>query len=505
MRLLSPKPSGAARAAPDDIPGTHSAADPARPRAPVNPRRPVVQGIATAARRPPAASVPGQRRLPVIGVALPLARDPFGFCMRAAAAGDGLARLDVGPVSAYIASDPDYIHRILVTNASNYGKGKMLDGIRVALGDGLFTSDGEKWKRQRRLLQPAFHARQVERMWPHIDHAVQAALERWRPAIEVGRPIDLLAELIQVNIETILGVLFGTSVDATRTSRLRDLTHEVFRGMTERVWTFFLPPWMPTPGMRRYRRAIAALDEEITTVIAARRAQGVRDQDLLDALLSAIDPDSGTKMTDQEVRDEIFTLFIAGYESTATGTSWTWYLLANNPEAGRNLRAELDSALADRGPTYADLGSLTYTRMVVDEAFRLYPAFPMYFRTSVEQDHLGPYVIPAGARIIVSPYATHRDPRFWEGPETFNPERFRPGRFDAHRRRAYAPFGSGQRLCIGRPLSLAIAQALVATLAQRFESELAPGHIVKPHYAMTYQPQGLRMVLRPRRNASASA
>jgi cytochrome P450 len=139
--------------------------------------------------------------------------------------------------------------------------------------------------------------------------------------------------------------------------------------------------------------------------------------------------------------------------------------------------------------------------MVVDETFRLYPAFPMYFRTSVACDQLGSYEIPAGARIVVSPYATHRDPRFWEDPDRFDPDRFLPERLDAKRRRAYAPFGSGQRLCIGRPLSLAIAQTLVAVLAQRFESDLAPGQIVTPHYAMTYQPRGLRVILRPRTRA----
>jgi cytochrome P450 len=140
--------------------------------------------------------------------------------------------------------------------------------------------------------------------------------------------------------------------------------------------------------------------------------------------------------------------------------------------------------------------------MVVDEAFRLYPAFPMYFRTSVDQDRLGPYVIPAGARVIISPYATHRDPRFWKDPQRFDPARFQAGRFDAEGRRAYAPFGAGQRLCIGRPLSLGITQTLVAGLAYRFESELAPGQTLNPRYAMTYAPHGLRVILRRRRPAA---
>jgi cytochrome P450 len=419
--------------------------------------------------------------------------------MRAAAQEGGLVRLDVGPVRAYLVSDPEYVHQILVTNASNYVKGKMLDGIRVALGDGLFTSDGEKWRHQRRLLQPAFTAAQVQQMGPQIEHAVSVALDRWEPASQSLEPVDLLAELIRVNIEIILQAMFGTTVDPARSARLLALTDEVFRGMTERVWTFFLPPSVPTPGGRRYQRAIDALDVEITAIVAARRAQGVRNDDLLDALLSATDPDSGERMTDRQIRHEIFTLFIAGYESTATGISWTWYLLANNPDAARTLRAELDAVLDGRIPTSADLASLTYTRMVIDEAFRLYPAFPMYFRTSVGDDTLGPYLIPAGARIIISPYATHRAPRLWTHPDKFEPERFRPGEVDPNTRRAYAPFGSGQRLCIGRPLSLAIAQTVLAAMAQRYESELAPGQVVKPRYAMSYQPDGLRVILQPRR------
>ncbi|MBO0778515.1 MAG: cytochrome P450 [Ktedonobacteraceae bacterium] len=441
--------------------------------------------------------VPGPRGLPLIGVLPYLAKDPFGFCMQAAAEGDGLVQLDVGPVKAYLVSHPDYVRQILVTNASNYIKGSMMNGIRLALGNGLFTSDGDFWKRQRRLMQPAFHVRQIQQMAAHIDEAIREGMQRWASAIEHGEPVDVLVEATYLNIKIVLNTLFGATIASERSARLLELTNTVFRGMTERVWTFFLPSWIPTPGVTAYRRAITALDGEIYGIIASRRTSAIEREDLLGTLLSMQDEETGERMSDQQIRDEIFTVFLAGYESTASAVTWTCHLLSQHPDVTGRLQEELDHVLGDRVPAFADLPRLTYTRSVIDEALRLYPAFPMFFRSSVNTDMLGPYEIPGGSHLILSPYATHRDPRFWDDPEVFDPERFTPERFDARARHAYYPFGKGQRMCIGEPMSLTIAHLLVATLAHTYEIKLAPGAVVKPHYAMTYQPKhGLPVALR---------
>lgn len=453
-------------------------------------------------------AVPGPKGLPLIGALPGLVRDPFGFCMKAAAESDGLVRLAVGPKAVYLASHPDYVRHILVDNSANYIKGSMMDGIRLALGNGLFTSDGDFWKRQRRLMQPAFHPRGMRQMAQTIEQVVHAGIRRWEPASDRGEPIDVLEESIHLNIEIIVAALLGSAVDAERSARLLELTDLVFRGMTKRVWTFFLPPWMPAPGAAAYRRAIAALDEEIYDLIAVRRSEpGIEQQgDLLAMLLSAKDAETGEQMSDRQLRDEIFTLFVAGYESTATGVAWTCHLLCRNPEINGRLSAELDRVLSGRSPAYEDLPKLTYTQMVVNEALRHYPAFPMYFRSATETDVVGPYTIPAGADIVVSPYATHHDPRYWDDPEAFDPDRFLPERFGAEARRAYYPFGVGQRRCIGEPMALASTQLLLAALVQTYEISLAPGTVVKPRYAMTYHPKdGLPLILKRRQGQSEEA
>jgi cytochrome P450 len=427
--------------------------------------------------------------VPLLGALPYLVRDPFGFCMRAAAEGDGLVRLDAGPVRAYLVSHPEYVRHVLVRNAGNYVKGKMMDGIRLAMGNGLFVSDGDFWRRQRRLMQPAFHVRQIGRMSAAIGETVAGGLERWTAAAGRGEPIDLLAETIHANIQIVVGALFGATADERRSARILELTDRVFRGMAERVWAFFLPPWVPTPGARAYRRSIEELEREVYAIIAERRAAGVEQEDLLGALLAVRDSDTGETMSDRQLRDEIFTLFLAGNESTATAVTWIWHLLTRHPDVVDRLRAEVDGAFAGPVPQLAELADLPYTKRVVSEGLRLYPTFPMYFRESVAADTIGPYHLPAGANVVVSPYATHHDPRHWADPERFDPDRFLPERFDAAARAAYYPFGKGQRMCIGEPMSLAIAHTLVAALARRFE--VAPvGADVGHRYAMSLQPRG---------------
>lgn len=450
----------------------------------------------TTASRP----IPGPGPLTLLRALPALAKDPFGFCMTAAANGDGLVRLGAGPLGAYLVSRPTYVRQILVTNAGNYVKGAIMDGIRLALGDGLFTSDGARWRRHRRLMQPAFHTRRIELMAQTIPGLLQEATDRWAPAIATATPVDLLRESVDLNTRLVLRTLFGVTVGAERTARLLDLTQAVFHGMTERVWTFFLPRWVPTPGAAAYQRAITALDTEIYQLITDRRTAGpTAEEDLLSTLLTAVDEETGTGMDDRQIRDEIFTLFQAGYESTASTVTWAIYLLARHPEAAARTRDELDAVLAGRTPTHADLAGLRYTRQVIDETLRLYPAFPMFFRSSVQADRLGPHQLPAGAQLVISPYATHHDPRYWNDPERFDPARFDPAVLDASTRAAYYPFGAGQRRCIGEAMSLTTSHLVLASLLSRYRLELTGDQPVSGHYAMTYQPAGgLPVLLRPR-------
>ncbi|MFC9897770.1 cytochrome P450 [Nocardia sp. NPDC127579] len=426
-------------------------------------------------------------------------RDPFRLLMDVTARHDGLVRLGRGPLGVYIVSHPDYIRRILVTHSGNYIKGPLMKPFRTALGNGLVTSEGELWKRQRRLMQPAFHVRQLQLMESVIVAAVDRAVDRWAAAAETGRPVDFLDDCIELNVEIVLGALFSTSIDPARAQRLRELTSEVFAGLASKVWTFFLPSWFPLPGVIRYRRAVAALDAEVHALIAERRAAESTPEDLLGLLLDTVDAETGAHMSDQQLRDEIFTLFMSGYETTATGLTWAAYELARHPEIAAKLAAELDGATARPRPTFAELRSLEYGKRVIDEVLRLHPPFPIWFRSTVAADDLGPYHLPANAKIVLNPHMTHRDPAYWSDPETFDPDRFTVGRFGTEQRHAYYPFGKGSRMCIGERMSQTITQVALSAFTGTFEFSVAPGFEVVPQYVVTCQPKGgLPLILRRR-------
>ncbi|WP_083889974.1 cytochrome P450 [Nocardia pneumoniae] len=428
-----------------------------------------------------------------------LFRDPYRFVMESAARHDGLVRVGAGPLETYIVSHPDYIRRILVTNAGNYVKGPLMKPFRTALGNGLVTSEGEFWKRQRRLMQPAFHARQLHLMENHVAACVERAVQRWEAAADAARPVNFLDDCIELNVEIVLGALFSTSIDAARAERLRELTSQVFAGLASKVWTFFLPGWFPLPGAVRYRRAVAALDAEVHALIAERRAGDMEPEDLLGLLLDAVDADTGERMSDQQLRDEIFTLFMAGYETTATGLTWAAYELAQNSEVAEKMVAELGQVVSGKQPTLAELPRLEYGKRVIDEVLRLHPPFPIWFRSTVAPDILGPYRIPENTKIVLNPQITHRDPRFWDDPETFDPDRFAPERADSRHRLAYYPFGKGSRVCIGERLSTAITQMVLSAVVCGFEFAVEPGFDVVPRYVVTCQPKGgLPLVLRRR-------
>jgi cytochrome P450 len=385
-------------------------------------------------------------------------------------------------MSVLVVSNPDHVHRVLVGNAGNYTKGRIMDGIRIAFGQGLFTAEGALWRSQRRLMQPSF-GRDGTRLVGEVT------VEIWRDRL-AGRSgtVDLFEEFLHLDIAVILRVLFSADLPPERVGELVRLADRVFSGMAGQLPAFFLPRWVPVPGRAGYRRAVAQLGEAISELIAAHRAQG-RGGQLLDTLLAARDPDTDAPMSDRQVRDEIFTMFMAGYESTASSLAWTCQLLAEHPEVADQLGAEVDRVLAGRDPTVEDLPALEYTGRVLAEGLRLYPAFPMYFRSATGPDQLGEHPVAAGAQLVLCPHAAHRDPAFWPDPERFDPRRFTPRQAADRPRAAYFPFGLGQRRCIGEPMALTISTLALVMLAQRFTlTSTRPRPAGR--YAMTHQPRG---------------
>ena len=418
-----------------------------------------------------------------------LARDPFTFMVDAAREYGGLVRLDLGLATAYLVSDPDLVRHILVDNRGNYGKGRILRGLGLIIGDGLFINDGEPWQRRRRLMSPVFHRQRLDGLVTTMTEVVTVQMDRWPARIARGEPVDLFEEMVPININILLKAIFGTSISDEESLQMRRASDVIFNHSEKLVFSFFVPMRIPRPGHRRFTAALRTVDKLVAKLLANRRRDAQDVGDLLSMLFLARDEETGEGLTDEQIRNEVMGLLMAGYESTAAGMAWAWYLLSQNPDVERQLQAELSTVLDGRIPTVDDLPKLRYTRMVIDEALRLYPPFPAFFRTSLDADALGDYQLPANSAIIISPFATHRNPSHWDRPEAFDPSRFDTEGSSDRPRAAYYPFGMGQRMCIGSTLSLVEQQLTIAMVAQAYRRELVGGYQLAAHYDVALRPR----------------
>lgn len=438
---------------------------------------------------------PGPRGYPLVGVLPQLYRDPLGF-MRAVTREYGDI-VHLGQ-SWYLISGPQYLKHVLQEHSRNYRKGDNIRPLKLLTGEGLLTSDGDFWLRQRRMAQPAFHHQRIAAMGATITDCTGELLERWRPLAEQGVALDVAEEMMRLTMKIIGLSLFSVDVSSQADlvgRALIETLHYINRRATSLIQ---LPHSLPTPGSLRFRRALQQLDSVVLGMIEGRRRSGEDTGDLLSMLLQARDAETGQGMTDRQLRDEVMNIFLAGHDTTGLVLSWTWYLLAQHPAVEQRLQAELRTVLAGRAPTAADLPDLPYTYMVIQESMRLYPPAWMTSRTPLQPDRLGEYDIPAGATILVSPYATHYHPGLWPDPERFDPERFDPAAAERPKF-AYFPFGGGPRVCIGNNLALMEMQLVVAMIAQHYQLRLVPGHPVEPEPLTTLRPRyGIHMTLQPR-------
>lgn len=433
---------------------------------------------------------PGPRAHPLLGVLPEFRRDPLGFVLGCARQYGDVVRLRFPVLTFYLVSHPDAIEEIPVTQHRDVVKGPSYRSLlRSFLGNGLLTSEGELWRRQRRLVQPAFHhdriASYVEAMAAYADRMVRT----WRN----GETRDLHTDPRRLTLQIVTKVLFGAEIERE--------TSDVGRALgvvTERALRFIsapipLPLGIPTPANVRYHRAVRRLDQIVYGIIRARRAGGGGD-DLLSMLLRAQDED-GSRMTDRQLRDEVITLFLAGHETTALALAWTFYLLSEDPDADAALAAEAGEVLGDRAPAMADLPRLRYTQQAVGEAMRLFPPVWGIKREARQDLTVGGYRLRRGTQILISQYAVHRDPRWYADPERFRPERWASGMEQQRPRYADFPFGGGPRLCIGHEFAMTEAVLVLASIARRFRLRVAPGHPV-PLPSITLQlTHGLRMVV----------
>ncbi len=444
---------------------------------------------------------PGPRGNAVLGSIGDIYRDRLRFVLDVARTYGDVAQYRVAHMRMYQVSSPAGVERLLHDNHRNYSKDVPTFGtLRLILGNGLFTSDGDFWRRQRRLAQPAFHRRRVAAFGGLMTDATLAMLERWRPMVVRGEPVDVATEFMRLTMEVVTRALFSASVERDIDTIGRAIT-TLLNDVTFRFTFPFYPPLrVPTPRNRRFLSARATLDEVVYRIISGRRKEPAEHEDLLALLMEARDEDTGERMSDKQLRDEVITLFVAGHETTANALTWASYLLSTHVAVARRLQAEVDDALRGRIPTASDLPKLPYTRAVIDETMRLYPPAWITNRRAIEADTVCGYRIPRGATVSISPYVTHRDPMLWENPEGFDPDRFSPERSAARPHYAYFPFGGGPRQCIGKGFALMEATLVLALLTQRCELRLVPGHPVQTEAMATLRPRyGMRMTAHERR------
>jgi cytochrome P450 len=439
------------------------------------------------------APIPEGRHVPFLGSTPFYARDPVGYIEDTVRLGD-IARLQFFGKTISLISDPALVDQVLVKSAPLFQKDMLLRSLKALLGEGLLTSEGDFWKRQRRLIQPAFHRDRIAGYAEIMTEHTTRAISRWHD----GQSLDVHHELMQLTAEIVTACLFGTSAgDVAEVASCLDVAMERFTNPL--LFAFPRLTELPLPINRRFNEAVPRLDRIVRGYIEARRAQSSKSEpsggkpDLLSMLLDARDED-GSRMSDQQVRDEVLILFLAGHETTALALSWTLHELALNPGVERRLHDELSRVLGDRPPTFADLPQLEYTARVVNESLRLHPPAWSIGREAAAPLELGGHAFDKGAWIWLMTWTMQRDPRWFSDPLAFRPERWEDGFAKKIPKHAYMPFGGGQRVCIGNQFALMETTLVLATIAQRFWLRSEPGHKVEPELAITLRfKHGLRM------------
>ena len=419
---------------------------------------------------------PGPRGAPLLGLALQLLRDPLATLMRLAKYGD-IVCIRVFKQYRILLNLPEYVEQVTIVQHAKFHKSTLTkDVTERLLGQGLLISEGDFWRRQRRLAQPAFHRSRIAEYGATMVECADTHSKAWRD----GEIRDLAQEMMAMTLDIAVRTLFGTRLASEAANVGHSLGFLMRYSLRKARSPVKIPESWPTPANRRARRETEFLDSLVYRIIAERQKEidsGAPNphNDLLAMLMGALDED-GTQMTPKQLRDETMTLFLAGHETTALTLSWTWYLLSENPLAEARLHEELQSVLGGRAPRVGDLERLPYLKAVISEVLRLYPAAYTIARTSVAPCTVGGYDFPVDTTFIMSQWVMHRDARYFEDPEAFRPERWLDGLENRLPTGAYFPFGDGPRRCIGQGFALLELGLVVARIAQGFRFKLVPGH-----------------------------
>jgi cytochrome P450 len=430
-------------------------------------------------------------------------RDRLGFMLRCARDYGDMTAIRLAHHRVYLANHPQFIEEVLVDKSRHFIKHFALRLTPMILGKGLLTSEADFWLRQRRLIQPAFVRSRLAAYGPPMVAAAERVLDEWSP----GETRDIAVEMSRITLDIAAKALFDADGHDSA-NEVRDALQYMLDCFLVRFSRFLLPipSWVPTPRNLQMRRAVRRLDDVIYGYIRRRRQCGEDKGDLLSILLHARDEDDGKRMSDRQVRDEAMTLFLAGHETTALVLSWTWFLLATNPQAEQRLMAELKQVLNGQTPTVADLPRLRYTEAVINESMRLRPPVYAFGREALDDCEIGGFHVPRKTTILMSQWVVQRDPRWFPEPEKFLPERWLDERAQQVPKYAYFPFGVGPRMCIGNTFAMMETVLVLATIAQRFCFTIADGHEVVPQATFTLRPlHGIPAVITPRRRTEQPA
>ena len=431
--------------------------------------------------RPAPKPLPGPRGNPIWGSLLEAWEDPIALMSRGVREHGEVCAFRFGWLRYVVVADPEGIKHVLVTNHRNYTKSRNYAGLKAVLGEGLLTAEGEKWRRHRKLAQPAFHRERLAGFAASMAACTNDLVARW----EDGATLDLHEQMTRLTFRVVGKTLMSTELEGDAKAIGDALTVALTWANDHVESVVRVPPWVPTPNNVRFGRAKKVINDLVTRIITERRASGARHDDLLAMLMEAKDEETGVGLDDEELKHELVTLVLAGHETTANALSFALWLLATHPEAARALEREADEVLGDRAPGLADLPKLSWTTRVIEEAMRLYPPAWCFERQAIADDVICGHHVPKGTIIGVSPWVTHRLPRLWRDPERFDPSRFAT----APDKYAYVPFGGGPRVCIGNAFAMMEMQIVLASIARRFRFAPVPGFALELEPSITLRPK----------------
>ncbi|OYV93250.1 MAG: hypothetical protein B7Z73_03685 [Planctomycetia bacterium 21-64-5] len=417
-------------------------------------------------------------------------RDPLGFQSQARERFGDLVRFRIGPALVHFVYHPDHVRRVLHEHHKNYLRGWQYRLMRRLFGDSLTVSEGDFWLRQRRMAQPAFHRQRLAEYTGVMVDAASELVSRWREMAPQGTAIEARREMSRLTLAITSRTLFDRDVshEADEVGQAFSVLGQYFEYRLHHP--FGVPTWVPTATNRRFKQAVSTLKQIVAAIVRERLRDEADRGDLLSMLIQARDEETGEKMTADQLRSEVLNFLLAGYETTATSLTWTWYLLASHAPICQRVRDEVKAVIGDRLPSAADAPQLHVTRAVIQESLRLYPPIWAIPRYVVADDEIGGFRIPARSTVVLCPYITHRHPAFWDAPDVFDPDRFSAERTAGRPKGAYFPFLGGPHLCIGNEFALLEMQLVVARVLQEFDVTIRSGQVLKPTASLGLWPDG---------------